>query len=467
MRLRRRLLAALALLALAEGCRHVEPRPLSPERTAAELERRSLDDAGLRDFLTQCLGQPPERWPLERWRLPELTWAALYFQPDLRVARASAEVASVHVGAAGQRPNPTLSVAPQRVANAPSAVSPWLAAVQIAWPIETAGKRAHRRAAAEARASAAELAVRTAAWRVRADVYDAVVGLSAAEARRATLDRGRVTQERLLALLEKRRAAGAIAETIVAPQRLALAQERAAFAAAERQCLETRARLAAALGMPRDALDAVEIEFPLDTVPPELEALGSAGARRAALLGRSDVLAMLAEYAAAESDLRLELAKQVPDLQLGPTYEFDQGDDKWGFALSLEIPLMNRNGAAIDEALARCSEVAARFEARQAQVIAEVDAASAALRGARMEQENARSLLVEARERWALAETALEQGAIDRVGVLDAELEAEHAAGLLVDAEERLHQALARLEQAVEPARAFIEATPTGRSAPQ
>src|SRR5262249_54268493 len=146
--------------------------------------------------------------------------------------------------------------------------------------------------------------------------------------------------------------------------------------------VEARAALAAAIGTSTAALEAIEVAYDLDAPPAGLEELGGE-ARRSALLGRSDLLAMLAEYDAAEQDLRLELAKQYPDLHVGPGYEFDQGANKWGLALSLELPVLSQNQGAIDEAVARRAEVAVRFEARQAQVIREVDTADAALRGAR------------------------------------------------------------------------------------
>ena len=44
-----------------------------------------------------------------------------------------------------------------------------------------------------------------------------------------------------------------------------------------------------------------------------------------ALTHRADVLAALAEYAAAEALLRSEIAKQYPDIHLNPGYSFDTG----------------------------------------------------------------------------------------------------------------------------------------------
>src|SRR5258706_14346135 len=65
--------------ALLAGCAHFKSQPLSPEKSAAQLEARRLDDAGLKKFLEQNLGRPAADWPRTNWDLPELTLVAFYF----------------------------------------------------------------------------------------------------------------------------------------------------------------------------------------------------------------------------------------------------------------------------------------------------------------------------------------------------------------------------------------------------
>jgi hypothetical protein len=48
---------------LPAGYAHFQPRPISPEKTAAQLESRRLDDGGLKKFLEQNLGRKLENWP--------------------------------------------------------------------------------------------------------------------------------------------------------------------------------------------------------------------------------------------------------------------------------------------------------------------------------------------------------------------------------------------------------------------
>ena len=109
-------LRGAALLALVlnglTGCVHYQARPLVPEKTAAALAARSLNDDGLRRFLAQNLGHEPDPWPLALWNFEMLSWVAFYYQPSLEVARAQWSVARAAVQTAAARPNPTLSLTP-------------------------------------------------------------------------------------------------------------------------------------------------------------------------------------------------------------------------------------------------------------------------------------------------------------------------------------------------------------------
>jgi outer membrane protein TolC len=69
----------------------------------------------------------------------------------------------------------------------------------------------------------------------------------------------------------------------------------------------------------------------------------------------------LAQYAVAEADLRVEITKQYPDLELAPGYSWDQGciagSRRWHSNL-----LLNKNKGPIGEAIARRNQVASSVE---------------------------------------------------------------------------------------------------------
>ena len=440
-------LASVQLLA----CQHIPPRPVSPVDTAAALESRSLDDPALAAFLAVGDGHAPAEWPLRRWDLDALTLAALYFEPGFGIVRAHAEVARAAVKTAAARPNPSISIAPQYSVNPMGAVSPWLTTVNFDWPIETAGKRQRRIEHAESTAEAAHEAIWVDAWRVRRTLASSLVTRAAAERQRDSLRAEVAAQRRLVALIEDRQREGAAAAGDIAPLRFALLQATTDQAAAEAQVGDAFARVAAAIGVPVAALDGIALPDGFDGAESEvLSNLAPAEARRRAMLERFDVRQAVAEYAAVEAKLRLELARQYPDLRLGPSYEFDQGQNKWGVTLALDLPILDRNQGPIAEAVAAREEAAAKLLATQASALAEVEQAVARRAGAITRDESARAAVSNRDANLARARSALRLGALDRAGELAAEVERVRAVRAAADAKSALDQALVDLEAAIQ-----------------
>lgn len=68
------------------------------------------------------------------------------------------------------------------------------------------------------------------------------------------------------------------------------------------------------------------------------------------LLESPSLKAQLASYGAGEEELRREIRKQYPQLELGFTYAHDDGNDKVAPGISFNLPLWNRNREAIARA---------------------------------------------------------------------------------------------------------------------
>src|SRR5436190_4462097 len=358
---------------LFAGCVRFDDKPISAAAVAEQLESRSLSDTNFKAFLETNLQHTFTEWPLTRFDFPALTLAAFYFHPSLDVARAQWAVARGGESTAGARPNPVLGVTPGYSANPPRDVSPWFPSVTLDVPIETAGKRRHRLAHAQQLSEVARLNISTAAWQVRSGVRLALVDYVAASSRAGLLREHATLQQNAAELLEQRFAAGAIGAPEVSPARIAVIRLRAELADAQRQAADVKAKLAESLGLPARALEGIEFTFDLNQTADA--ALLSIDARREALLGRADILAALLEYAASQSALRLEIAKQYPDLHFNPGYQYDQGENKWQLGISVELPVLYRNQGGIAEAKAKRDELAAKFIALQVRVISDIDRA--------------------------------------------------------------------------------------------
>jgi cobalt-zinc-cadmium efflux system outer membrane protein len=431
------------------GCATYQPKPLAPTATASDFESRRLDDSGLRAYLETNLHRSLTPWPLKTWDPDAATLAAFYWNPDLDVARARWRVASAGVETAGGRPNPVLSAVPGYTVNPAAGVSPWIPAVNLDIPIETAGKRGHRITQAQELSEAARFDLATVAWKVRNDLRTALLDHAASRRRADLLQQQVQTQERQVSLLEQRVQAGALSPGELTLPRLALEQTRVAAADATRLAGEARGQIAGVLGVPVRALEGPEFDFPLKVDAGLAAQLTSSRAREQALLGRPDVLSALSDYAASQAALQLEVAKQFPDVHLSPGYQFDQGEHKWSLGIAVELPVLNQNQGPIAEAEARREEAAAHFVALQAGVIGEVDRALAAFAATSDQLTQQQQLNRLAHERLGSIQAQLQAGALDQLDLAGAQLEAAVADLAVFDAEVRTQQALARLENAV------------------
>jgi len=430
------------------GCVHYHPEKLEPEKTLAAFEERSLTNTNLQQFLTEMDSRAADG-TARVWDLDSLTLVAFYYHPNLDVARAQWHSATAAIRTAKGRPNPTVGLIPGYSFNPPQGVSPWLPSVTYDLPIETAGKRGKRTLRAEQLSTAARLNIVTTAWQVRSALRASLLDLNAATQREKALQAQLQTQQNILQLMEQRLQAGAVAPSELYPARVAVLRARSDLVDLKRLRADARARLAEALGVPLKAIDNVEFAFPLE-VPAKWEELAAPSIRSEALHSRSDLLGALADYQATEAALQLEIARQYPDIHLGSTYQWDQGENKWQLGVTMELPVLNRNQGPIAEAEAKRSESAARFTALQAKAISEIDRATAT-RDAVLEQLKETERIVDAnRQQLSTLETSLKAGAVDRVEVETAALELRSSELVLLDLKIKAQQALGSLEDALQ-----------------
>jgi cobalt-zinc-cadmium efflux system outer membrane protein len=435
-------------LALVLGaCVHYQAQPVDPVARAQAFSSRRLDDPALRAFVETNAVAPPASWPPASWGLDALTRAAFYFQPDLDVARARWATARAGQRTAGERPNPSLTVAPgyDTTTKTPS---PWIPLVALEVPIETAGKRGHRLAEAVALSEAARLDLASTAWEVRRRVRTSLLTLWAAQEEKSILTGQQSLHEDNVRLLRLQWEAGAISAFELAQAGAAAAAARLALREAERREAEERVGLSEAVGVPPEALDGVTLSF--EGLGQALPDVSLAEARSRALVSRTDILSALAAYAAAEAALQLEVAKQYPDIHLGPAYQYDQGDDKWTLGIGFVLPVFSRNRGPIAEAEARRVEAAAVFEALQARVLAEIERAVAGYGTALKQQADAEALLAELQREEKTARAVFELGEISRADLVALQLQLGTSRLARLDAVTKARQALGQLEDALQ-----------------
>lgn len=444
-------IAAFALLisGLATGCARYKyhAAPISPPALAHSLYSRSLDDPDLHSWMQQSAGFQPSSWPLGAWDLNSLTLAAYYFNPDLDVARANVATSEAAIRTAAMKPNPTVTVGPGYETD-PTA--PFIMAFDFSLPIETAGKRGYRIASATHLSQASRLQLAQTAWvvrsRVRAAFVDHIFALKAAQ----QLRRQESLQAAYADLIEQRFRAGEIALPDVTTARIDLTNLRQALRIAEGQVKTTHATLAAAIGVPDSALAGKAVSWPGADQPPAPAVLPPQSIRETAVFNRLDVLRALEQYEAAQSNLQLEVARQYPDINLGPGYSYQQAIHSISLNLSSVLPVRNHNEGPIAEAEAQRKVAGTQLLSVQSTVIGDSDKALAQYAAAYATLQGAIHSVAQFEEQQRAAGRLLKAGETEQFTVIAAELQTAVAERARLDALHQTQLSMGLLEDALQ-----------------
>ncbi len=391
---------------------------LVPTELARQFSNRSLSNPELCEYLAANLGAKFSARPPPEWDLASLTLVGFYYSPELAVADARVREADAAVITARAVPNPTVHVGPQfREAISPN-FAPWgIGSFSLDLPIETAGKRGYRIAEANRLADAARLAAGETAWTVRSRIRIALVQLLLDARARDLAALEEETLFQIAILVTQRVTAGGASQPELSLSLSTLQGAKLKSAQANAHASEDRNVLSAALGLPVDALDGVALSWPTLDSPPDQQSLSAKEIQRLALVNRIDLRRELAQYAAADEALKLEIAKQYPD---------------------------------IAEAEARRKEVAAQFLAMQAGIIEQSQATLVRYRGALLALEAARTAADFQAKRLGQARRALAVGESDAVTLAQTQLQNLAAQQIALESLANTQTALGALEDSIQ-----------------
>jgi len=438
------LAAALALLA---GCalERYEPAPLAPAVAPAPASLEA--DPRIRAAL-EASGLAPASWPPQRWDLAMLVAAAIAVHPALGEQQGRIALAEAEIITAGRRPVPRLTTPGEYHSRQEDEDDGhWGIGLGLSFVLQARGSREAGVAAAEAERRAAALELRERAWRIRMQVRRAWSAMSAASTRAALLERAAALARDQVLLVAARVAAGEasgleLGRARLEAQRLALGAARQDVA-----LLSARTALAAAIGVRLGAVPAQRLALALPEAPPPLPAAGDR--QREALTGRPDMQAALARYAAAEARLERAVARQLPDVQLSPSYFFEQGDNIWQLATAMPLPLPRRNAGPIATARAERELRAAELRSLQTRVVAALEAASEHVAVVSEALDRAEALLQRARDHETATEGQVEAGYADHLGLLQAQRQRIDAELAVLELEHSRYAAIGELEDAL------------------
>jgi cobalt-zinc-cadmium efflux system outer membrane protein len=441
-------LSACGLAGVLVACSAPAPQPVDSARSLQALQARSLDDPRLQRFIESARPAEPAQSPAP-WDLDRLTLAALYFHPDLSIARSELGLAQAQAVTARARPNPGLVATLGRGAGGELFSSPWIVGAAVDFLLQSGDRRATRIAEADSSVQAARAALRQASWQVRGRVALALVDLWSAKVRLGPLHEQLDLQGQRVQLYERRVESGQNPRDDLRRELAQRDQLTAALAQAESDFARARVDLAEAIGVPTRALDGAALATePLDQPPVVPDSALSDAARQRALTERADVRDASARLEAAQAELRLQISYRWPDVRLAPGYLFEQGNNRYEATISLQWPASIEGPIA--EARARRDLASDRLLALQARIIGEIDRAVAAWRTSAQQAASTEALVARAQQRESAAQTQFDAGSLDRPSLLAARIDRIGAQLSLQAVRERQRRAMAALEDALE-----------------
>lgn len=434
--------STLAVLALISACAPAPPRspPPDPAQLAADYQQRRL---------TQLPGLPASA---QDWDRGQWLQAALQLNPALAQARTQIRIAQAAERGATQRANPEISLNAGYIHGSAlelaGQASGWLYGLALDLLLPRRGERQRAIAEAQLRTRIAQITLMDAVWQLRSSLREALLALrysdAALQASAAMLD----TERTLQRATQRRVAAGDLAPSALLGVEQSLRQREQQHAELQAQARQARLDLAAAVGVPPEALATLDPRWDdwqaIDTLPSD----DLPAQRQQALLTRADVLQALRDCELRELQLQDELARRWPALRLSPALSWDRDSQEYALGVGLPLPLMNRNEAAIAQAEAERESAARALLATQARVLDEMARAEARWQQARTQWLAAQQNTALAQREQQRAQRALELGASDRSALLQAQLATAAAHLQALSAARAAQQAYAQLESA-------------------
>ncbi len=424
-----------------------QAKPIQVEKNTSDFRDRNPDSEQFRAFL-QAQSISPVSFPIRSWDRDLLSYCALFYHPDLDLARAQWRAAQAAQITAGQRPELGTT---GRVENhsQDNNGSPWTLGLGIDILILTAGKLDIRIDRASNLTEAAKLNIAQTAWQVRARALRSLLAYQFNQQQIALLKKELGLREAMVDILQKRLDAGIASNVDVNNARIFMQKTEQAYVTELGREPALLAALANDIGLSADRLKQQNLPSMWQENLADVD-LKEKDLQGYALQNRLDIRAALARYEAAESGLRLEIAKQYPDFVLSPSYTFDQNDRIWSLGINSLLTLLNRNRGLIAEANALRDVEASQFFVLQTKVIRQIEMQHATVYSVRENLKRAEEVLISQVQRFEQTQRQFDTGIADRLELTGGQLEIIIAQLNRLNLSYQLQQAIIELEDAIQ-----------------
>ena len=331
-----------------------EPHPLVNEKIIEKISTKDPEDAEFKSFLLNQ-GLKDGQVPIKEWGLNELMLCALFFNPKIEIAKKEWGIAKDQESIAAIKPPSSLGLDGGREGNNQDKSKKALG-INFSTLFETANKAKIREEKAINQTLIKRLELRKLAWDIKTELTSTYL-----DYQRSLLNiqviKGEVKmQNDILHMLKKRKIAGIVSSAELDLSQLELNRNIQKLNDEQIRVSELRAMLGKITGLTPEKFNLLTLApLNLDGFINEFDsALNNESNKdklnNLGIYNRIDLRIALAQYALAESKLKLQIAEQYPDITFSPAYLYDYGASKWILGLSTLIPSTRKNQALINEA---------------------------------------------------------------------------------------------------------------------
>ena len=339
------------------GCNFIsyETKPIANQQVIERITAKDPEDPRFKEFL-KIQGFKEDSLPIKEWGLNELMLCALFFNPRIEIAKKEWDVAKIQEMIAPIKAPSSVGFESGRQTTGVKENSRDAFGLSLTTLFETADKAKIREERARNQSLIKRLELRKLAWDIKTDLtlnylryHQLLLNLQ--------IIRSEIKlQNEILNMLKKRKSLGLSSSIDSNFNQIELNKNIQKLNEEQYQLNETKSKLASILGISAEKLNTMRIaninmdqsiEIFSKTLDDETK---QRDVINLGLFNRIDLRIALAKYAVSESQLKLNVANQYPDIRFSPAYIFDYGSSKWLLGVTSLIPTVEKNKNLVEEA---------------------------------------------------------------------------------------------------------------------
>jgi outer membrane protein TolC len=339
------------------GCNFIsyETKSIANQQVIERITAKDPEDPRFKEFL-KIQGFKEDSLPIKEWGLNELMLCALFFNPRIEIAKKEWDVAKIQEMIAPIKAPSSVGFESGRQTTGVKENSRDAFGLSFTTLFETADKAKIREERARNQSLIKRLELRKLAWDIKTDLtlnylryHQLLLNLQ--------IIRSEIKlQNEILNMLKKRKSLGLSSSIDSNFNQIELNKNIQKLNEEQYQLNETKSKLASILGISAEKLNTMRIaninmdqsiEIFSKTLDDETK---QRDVINLGLFNRIDLRIALAKYAVSESQLKLNVANQYPDIRFSPAYIFDYGSSKWLLGVTSLIPTVEKNKNLVEEA---------------------------------------------------------------------------------------------------------------------